>query len=187
MFSVIKNKLILFLQLFLVFTYILFEELIWEGIAKPLYETIHSLKILQKLEVKLRSVKPSVILVVFVLLLAVVEAFGIYAGILFVSGQVILGTTLYMAKIPVAAFTFWLFSVTENKLMQFGWFKWIYDLIMKAIDWIRSCEIYKQTMEQFAQVKMYIKALKEKYFSTKSAFVEKIRYLYGTVKNALRK
>ena len=50
MLSAIKNRFILLLQLFLVMIYIIFEELIWEGIAKPIYETIHALKILQKLE-----------------------------------------------------------------------------------------------------------------------------------------
>ena len=187
MLSAIKNRFILLLQLFLVMIYIIFEELIWEGIAKPIYETIHALKILQKLELKLQSVTPSIVLVIFVVLLAIVEAFGIYAGILFVSGQVLLGLTLYIAKIPVAAFTFWLFRVTEEKLMQFGWFKWIYDWIMKAIDWLKSCEMYKKTMERLVQVKMSLKVFKEKYFSGESPFIEKMKRLYNTVKDALRK
>jgi hypothetical protein len=187
MYAAIKNRFILLLQLFLVMIYIIFEELIWEGIAKPIYETIHALKILQKLEAKLRFVNPSVILVIFVVLLAIVEAFGIYAGMLFVSGQVLLGLSLYLSKIPIAAFTFWLFRVTENKLMQFGWFKWIYDYIMEAIDWLKSCEMYTKTMERFVKVEMRIKAFKEKYFAGKSHFMEKIKRLYRTVKNSLRK
>lgn len=187
MFSAIKNRFILLLQLFLVMIYIIFEELIWEGIAKPIYETIHALKILQKLEAKLRFVTPSVILVIFVILLTIVEAFGVYAGILFVSGQVLLGLSLYLAKIPIAAFTFWLFRVTENKLMQFEWFKWVYDWIMKAIDWLKSCEMYMKTMERLVKVKMSIKAFKEKHFAGKSHFMEKIKHLYRTVKYSLRK
>lgn len=186
MFSAIKHRLILLLQLFLVMTYIIFDELIWERIAKPIYETIHALKILQKVEVKLESVTPSVILAIFVVLFAVVEAFGIYAGVLFVSGQVLLGLMLYIAKIPVAAFTFWLFRITENKLMQFGWFKWTYDWLMWAIDWLKSCEMYKKTIEYAVQVKMRIKALKEKYFAGKNPFIEKMKHLYRSVKRTLR-
>ena len=157
MLSKIKYKIISLFQLILVMIYIIFEELIWEGIAKPIYEFVHSLKILQKVEVKLHSVNASVILVIFVLLLGVVEALGIYAGILFVSGQVLLGMSLYLSKIPIAAFTFWIFRITEDKLMQFGWFKWIYDWIMKGIDWLKSCEIHIQTMERLATVKASIK------------------------------
>ncbi len=191
MLSAIKNKLTSLLQLILVIIYIIFEELIWEGIAKPIYEFVHSLKILQKVEVKLHSVNASVILVIFVFLLSLVEALGIYAGILFVSGQVLLGMTLYLSKIPIAAFTFWIFRITEDKLMQFGWFKWIYDWIMKGIDWLKSREIYIQTMERLvtvkAGIKKIIKSIKEKYFSKESPFITKIKHLYKTVKESLSK
>lgn len=187
MLAVITHKLISLLQLLLVIIYIIFEELIWEGIAKPIYETIHALKILQKLEAKLANVNPSSILFMFVVLLTMVEAFGVYAGVLFVSGQILSGLVLYMAKIPIAAFTFWLFRVTEDKLMQFGWFKWIYEWVMRAIDWIKASEIHRRTMERLVQMKRRIKAFKEKYFSGKSPFIEKMKQLYKTVKASLRK
>ncbi len=191
MLSAIKNRLTSLLQLILVIIYIIFEELIWEGIAKPIYETIHGLKILQKIEAKLQNVNASVILVIFVVLLTIVEAFGIYAGVLFVSGQVMLGLALYISKIPIAAFTFWLFRITEDKLMQFGWFKWLYDWIMQAITWLKTREMYIQTMERLGKVKQSIKkkfqSWKEKYFSKESPFITKIKSLYQTVKASLRK
>jgi len=191
MLSAIKHRLTSLLQLILVIIYIIFEELIWEGVAKPIYETIHGLKILQKIEVKLQHVNASVILAIFVVLLSIVEAFGIYAGVLFVSGQVTLGLALYISKIPIAAFTFWLFRVTEDKLMQFGWFKWLYDWIMKAIEWLKSREMYVKTMERLQKVKISIKKkfqnLKEKYFANESPFIAKIKSLYTTVKASLRK
>jgi len=191
MLSSIKNRIVSLFQLLLVIIYIIFEELIWEGVAKPIYEAIHSLKILQKIEVKLQTVNATVVLVIFVILLTIVEAFGIYAGMLFVSGQVALGLALYISKIPIAAFTFWLFRVTEDKLMQFGWFKWLYDWLMKGIDWLKSCEMYSKTMERLKQVKSSIKnvvkTFKEKYFSKKSPFMEKIKHLYKTVKDSLKK
>lgn len=191
MLSIIKNKLFSLLQLLLVIIFILFEELIWEGIAKPIYDAIHALKILQKVEQALQNVNPSVILVIFVLLLGIVEAFGIYAGMLFVSGQVILGFTLYLSKIPIAAFTFWLFRVTEDKLMQFGWFKWVYEKLMGAIDWLKSQDVYIQTMEKLKAVKVRLKKMskvfKAKYFSKESLFMIKIKSMYKTIKSSLKK
>jgi hypothetical protein len=187
MLSTIKYRLLTLLQLILVIIYIVFEELIWEGIAKPIYEAIHALKILQKIEAKLESVNPSVILLIFVILLVIVEAAGIYAGMLFVSGQVVIGLVLYLSKIPIAAFTFWLFRVTEDKLMKFGWFKWMYDRIMKVIDWIKSSEIHQKTIAYLVQVKMSLKAFKAKYFAGKSPFIEKMKQLYKTLKESLRK
>ncbi len=191
MLHAIKNRLISLLQLLLVILYVIFEELIWEGVAKPIYEFIHSLKMLQKVERKLQSVNASVILVIFLLLLIVVEAFGIYAGMLFVSGQVLLGLTLYIAKIPIAAFTFWLFRVTEDKLMEFNWFKWLYELIMKGIAWLKSLEIYIKGMKRLviikSDVKATVKTLKERYFSKESPFITKLKYLYKTIKASLKK
>ena len=187
----IKNRLTSLFQLILVIVYIIFEELIWEGIAKPIYVAIHSLKILQKIEMKLQHVNATVILFIFIILLTIVEAFGIYAGVLFVSGQVALGLSLYLSKIPIAAFTFWLFRVTEDKLMQFGWFKWIYDWIMRGVDWLKACEVYISIVKRLATVKANIKktlkALKEKYFSKESPFILKIKHLYKSVKESLSK
>jgi len=191
MFLTIKNKLTSLLQLILVIVYIIFEELIWEGIAKPIYEAIHSLKILQKIEEKLQHVNASVILAIFVVLLSIVEVFGIYAGMLFVSGQVTLGLALYVSKIPIAAFTFWLFRVTEDKLMTFAWFKWLYMKMLDAIEWLKTREVYVKTMERLRVLKEKLKAtmqvLKEKYFSKESPFIAKVKNLYKTIKSSLKK
>ena len=187
----IKNRTISLLQLLLVLIYIIFEELIWEGIAKPIYEAVHSLKVLQKIEVKLQRVPPSIILVFFVVLLAIVETFGIYAGMLFVSGQMILGLSLYLTKIPIAAFTFWLFRVTENKLMQFAWFKWIYEFIMQKIDWLKSLQIYKDTMVRLKKAKEVLKRfknrIKERYFKEESPLMKKLKKYYRHLKDSLDK
>jgi len=191
MLTTIKNKFISLLQLILVIIFIIFEELIWEGIAQPIYEAIHSLKVLQKLETKLQQINAYVVLVIFVVLLATVETFGIYAGMLFMSGKVMLGLALYISKIPIAAFTFWLFRATEDKLMQFSWFKWLYEQMMKAINWLKSREIYKRTMEKIKNIKLSIsewkKAFIVKYFSEKSPFMQKVEDLYKTVKDSLKK
>ncbi len=184
-----KNRLISLLQLLLVLIFIIFEELIWEGIAKPIYQRIHALRILQKVEAKLRSVNPVVILLLFVILLAMVEAFGIYAGLLFVSGHFLLGLGLYLSKIPIAAFTFWLFRVTEDKLMRFGWFKWLYEKIMAAIDWLKSLAIYQETMAKLKALKVEIKAaarrFKERYFKEESPFVKRLKRHYKNLKEYL--
>ena len=191
MLSVIKHRFTSLLQLILVLIYIVFEELIWEGIARPIYVFIHSLKILHKVEETLHAVNAYVLLVIFVVLLGLVEALGIYAGILFISGQALLGISLYISKIPIAAFTFWIFRITEDKLMQFGWFKWIYDWIMKGIDWLKSLEVYQSTIQRIkvtkANVKQTMKRVKEKYFAKESPFVMKIKHLYKSIKDSLRK
>ena len=94
MLATIKYKLISLFQLILVMIYIVFEELIWEGIAHPIYTFVHSLKILQKVEEKLHDFNRYVILVLFITMLSSVEALGLYAGYLFVSGKVAIGLSI---------------------------------------------------------------------------------------------
>jgi hypothetical protein len=187
MLSTIKYKFISLLQLILVLIYIIFEEIIWEGIAYPVYQYVHSLKILQKVENALHDVNRYVILVIFVVMLASVEAFGLYAGYLFVSGNVLLGLSIYLGKIPVAAFTFWMFRITEDKLMQFAWFKWLYECVIQFINWLRALDIYIETMKKIKVFKRKLKVFKLKYFSKESAFVTKVKHLYRTIKTSLSK
>jgi hypothetical protein len=181
-----KNRLIALLQLLVVLIFIIFEELIWEGIAKPIYQRIHALRILQTIEQKLKGINATVILVLFVLLLLTVELFGIYAGILFVSGHFLLGLMLYLSKIPIAAFTFWMFRVTEEKLMQFGWFKWLYMRLMALVNWLKSLPIYQSTMKRLkdlkAEIKAWFKRLKEKYFKGTSPLMQRLKQHYRTLK-----
>ena len=187
----VKQKLITLVQLFFVFIFIVFEEIIWEGIAKPFYVWVHSLKALEKIEAWLQKVNATVILVIFVLMLVFVELLGIYAGVLFVSGKLPLGITIYASKIPIAAFTFWMFRVTEEKLMQFGWFRWIYEKSMVAIDWLKSLEIHQNMMRRFQKTKEYFKiwtrVFKRKYFSQDSPFIAKIKKLYSGIKQVLKR
>jgi hypothetical protein len=191
MLNVLRHKLITLLQLILVIAYIIFEEIIWEGIAHPIYRYVHSLKILQKVEEKLHAVNAYVILVLFMVMLASVEALGLYAGYLFVSGNVAIGLSIYLTKIPIAAFTFWMFRVTEEKLMQFGWFKWLYEKIMAFIEWLKSLEIYQGTMQKLKvtkeKIKQFFKVIKEKYFSKESVFVTRMKRLYRSIKQTLKR
>lgn len=190
MLNTIKHKIVILLQLLLVITFILFEEIIWEGIAKPIYTYVHSLKVLQKVETKLQETNRFIILSLFLLMFLIVELAGVYAGILFMSGQIMFGLVVYVTKIPVTAFTFWLFRVCEEKLMQFGWFKWIYEKIMQAIAWLKSREVYIETMEKLKafkeKMKIRYREFKEKYFSDEGPFMMKLKELYTAIKHTLR-
>ena len=75
--------------------------------------------------------------------------------------------------------------------MTFAWFKWLYEKMMVAIDWLKSREMYVKTMERLTQVKASIKksvqGLKAEYFSGESPFLTKVKKLYKTIKASLKK
>ena len=183
----IAQRLLLVLQFVLVFLFILFEEIIWEGIAKPIYNTIESWHITQKLEGKIAQSNRYIILMVFLSFLFGVEGAGLSAGVFFIQGKVLLGLILYIAKIPIAAFVFWLFKVGKVKLLSFNWFNWSYQKLMNGLDWIKDLEIYKSTMAMMLSVKEKIKKnwkhFKGKYFDKDSSFTEELKSFYNYMKN----
>jgi len=187
----ILNKAIMLVQLVLVVTFIIFEEIIWEGFAKPIYIFIHELHVLQKLQSKLQSINRYAILILFVLLLVGVEFAGIVAGIMAVKGMVLSAILLYALKIPIAAFTFWLFRVTESKLLSFDWFKWSYGRVVGFFDWIKSRDIYKSTITMAKELKTNLKesirTFSDKYLSGENTLSKRFKRLYRTVKRTIRR
>jgi hypothetical protein len=141
----------------LVTVYILLEELVWENIAEPIYRFIHSLAILQKPEEFIRGLDRHVLLAVFLVLFIQVELLGLFALQLIGTGKMIAGTLLYAGKIPVAAFTFWLFRISKEKLLTFGWFERSYELILSIIEKIKLSAIYQKIAARLEQVKAWLK------------------------------
>jgi len=183
----IAQRLLLVLQFILVFLFILFEEIIWEGIAKPIYNIIESWHITQKLEQSLQKTNRYILLLIFTVILLGVEGAGIFAGVLFVQGKILFGLLLYITKIPIAAFTFWLFKVSKKKLLSFDWFKWLYHKIMNGLDWLKDLDIYKSTMATMLTFKRKLKmswyTIKKRYFSKESSFTEELKSFYRYMKN----
>ena len=179
----IAQRLLIVIQFILVFLFILFEEIIWEGLAQPIYKKIESLQITQKIETLLDGFNSKILLTIFVLLLLGVEGAGLLAGFFFVQGQMLLGLILYIAKIPIAAFTFWMFKVSKPKLLSFGWFNWAYEKLMSGIDWLKETEIYKTSREMVSKIKLKFLEIKQKYFTKDSLFTTEIKSFYKYIKN----
>jgi hypothetical protein len=70
---------------------------------------------------------------------------------------VIAGTALYAGKIPVAAFTFWLFRLSKEKLMTFVWFKQSYDSLISIIEKIKMSSIHQRIAARLKSVKEWLK------------------------------
>ncbi|NEW61353.1 hypothetical protein GSY74_08670 [Sulfurovum sp. bin170] len=183
----IAQRLLIAVQFVLVFLFILFEEIIWEGLAKPIYDKIASFRILLRLEKVINLSNRHIVLLFFTVLLLGVEGAGLLAGLFFVQGKVLLGTTLYIAKIPIAGFTFWLFKVAKSKLLSFNWFALAYEKLMSGIEWLKDTTIYKKSITIMLDIKTKIKPIlkniKERYFSKDSSFVKELKSFYKYIKN----
>jgi hypothetical protein len=181
-----QKRLVHILLTVLVFGYILFEELFWETIAKPIYKYIHGLKLLQKIETKIQHLPPWLLLLLFLSIFIVVEFVGLVAGVLAIQGNVLIATLLYLSKIPVAAFAFWLFRVSKNKLIQINWFHTAYNFTMKKIEWLKNTDVYLTVKEKAANFKIYIKEFKATYLP-KGELKRRAKRIYIQLKKIFKK
>lgn len=185
------RKILTLIQYLLVVVFILFEELIWEGIAEPIYGYLRSLKVLQRLELFVSSLNRYVLLTLFVGLFAAVESAGIAAGVLLVNGMVFYGIALYALKIPIAAFVFWLFRVSRERLLDFGWFRWSYEKIITLFDWFKALPVYRDTLEKLASFKVELKIMAVKFRAFlgrhRSLFSKRFSRLYHHLKQTLNR
>lgn len=163
----------------LVIVYILFEELIWNIFAKPIFLYLKGLIVLDSLKQVFLQMNRYPLLAVFFSILLLTEALGLLSGIFFISGQVYLGISVYILKIPIAAFTFWLFDLTKDKLLTFEWLKTCYEFIMDLIDKLINSSIHIYIRSKILSYRHSLKNLVKKYFGEESIFAAtKKRYIF---------
>ena len=168
----------------LVFSYIIFEELIWERLAKPIFSYISTLELFRDLEPKILTLNSYLILFIFLIPFIIVELLGIYAGILFVSGNILLGIVLYISKIPIAVVIFWFFNIAKDRLLQFRWLNFIYKNLIITIDKIKHSRIYVMIQNKTLMIKDEIK---NRFFISKIGLNEKITEIYKLLKDKFNK
>jgi len=177
------ERIINFVLTFLVFVYIVFEELIWDRLAKPIFSYISKLELFKDLEPKILALNSYLILFIFLIPFIIVELLGAYAGILFISGHIFLGIFLYLAKIPIAVVIFWFFNVAKEKLLAFRWLNFTYTKLVLIIDKIKHSKIYLKIQEKAHNIK---EEIKKRFFISKSGLKENIIEIYKVLKNKFK-
>ena len=103
-----------------------------------------------------------------------------------IQGFFFIGVGLYLFKIPIAAFTFWLFRISKDKLLSFAWFAWSYEKTVAGFEWIKSREIYIETVERVKNIKKSIilkTAMLKKFFKErKGTFWVETKSIYQKLK-----
>ncbi len=179
------KKLLKLIQFFLVFIYILFEELVWERIAEPIYEYIKSLKIAQKLAIFIERSNGYLILFIYIILLVLVELAGIMAAIFLVRGNFTLAILAYLFKIPLASFLVWFFMISKEKLLQFGWFRYLYYKVVALINIIKESEVYKSIISYAKKIKLKFKEALDR-FRKDGKFFESLKRIYKIIKKEIK-
>jgi hypothetical protein len=172
-----KNFVIKSLESILVVGYILFEELIWDVFAKPIYQYFKSLVALESLKKTFLGMNRYFLLGIFIFILAIAEAMGFLSGFFVINGYIFYGIFVYILKIPVAAFTFWLFDLTKDQLMTFDWLKTTYEYIMGWIAKFINSPIHIYIKARIVTLRIKIKQFSLKYFG-EHGFIASVKTHY---------
>lgn len=159
MMKTLYRKILNALLTALVLVYLILDELIWERIAEPVYEFIHGLKILHKVEVAIADLNRYTLLILFLSLFAAVEGLGVVAIGLFAQGLIVPAVIIYAGKIPIAAFTFWMFKIAKDKLLTFAWFKFCFEWLLSVLHKIKTSTIYLNIKAKILNIKTWFKNL----------------------------
>ncbi len=165
------------LETILVTGYILFEELIWNVFAKPIYQYFKSLIAIEPLKKFFLEMNRYVLLSVFIFILSIAELMGLVAGFYFVEGSFIMGILVYGLKIPVAAFTFWLFDLTKPQLMSFDWLKTAYEWVIGVIDKLLNTDIHIYIKARIMAIRLKMKQIIQQYFG-EAGFLASVKSHY---------
>lgn len=169
------------LESILVIGYILFEELIWDVFAQPIYQYFKRLIVLESLKQTFLQMNRYLLLTVFIFILLVAEAMGFLAGYFFIEGYFMTGILVYGVKVPVAAFTFWLFDLTRVQLMTFSWLKTAYKWIMGMIDKLLNSAIHVYIKARIMTIRQRIRQIIRQYFG-EAGFIASVKAHYQTFK-----
>ena len=173
------------LESILVIAYILFEEFIWNILAAPIYRYCKRLIAIESLAKVFLGMHRYVLLVVFIVILAVAEVLGFLAGYSFVQGHIVLGLLVYALKIPIAAFTFWLFELTQVQLMSFHWLAVAYEFIVTWVERFKASAIHVYIKSHILAVRAMMRQLKLAYFS-EAGFIASLKAHYRAFKPSVR-
>ncbi len=154
-----NNKIINFFKIILIIIYIILEEIIWNLFVVKIRAFVLKFNIVQKSKEIILKQNRYVVLMIFLLPFLIAESIDIISVIALAQGFIVLGVAIYILKIVIASFSFWIFSFAKDILTSFSWFNYSYKLISRAISYLNSTTIYKLTTAKIKEIKHKLKEI----------------------------
>ncbi len=141
-------------------------EIVWELGFKGIRRTVERTKVAQWAEVKIKTLPPWLVLLLFSTPFLLMEILGIFALLAFVSGAFWLGVFIYVVKVLLFIPVHFILHVGKKQLMSIAWFKRRYELIVALVEWFKSSQTYVKVHNLIKTIKAYFSAIKEMFKNT---------------------
>jgi hypothetical protein len=183
-----QSRLKQFLINTLVIFFILFEEILWRRIAKPIFDEVKELEISKKAKIKLISIQNKyIILVLFLIPLIVMETFAYGAGLALINGYILLFLILYFFKGLAMLPMLFVFDIKKEILLEFSLIKKSYDFLLWFLD-SKPFRIGKINIKKFKKsFRKKLDLLKKSMGGSHSPLLQKIASKISCLRNCILK
>lgn len=165
------------LVLFAVITYILFEELVWNKIAEPVYNFLKNIKFYELFLSYIHiSANRYTVLLLFIMPFVAGEFLGILSAVLAASTHILFAIVVYALKIPLVIIAFAILKAGDSKLESFIWFSTVRRIVVTIMEKIKSSTAYQKIKQLSSHIKYKISL-------SKSTFKELVIKTYNKAKH----
>jgi hypothetical protein len=137
----------------------------FRALVIPAVRALARLALIRRLEARIARLSPVAILMLFVIPLAIIEPFKIYALYLFGEGHFLSAVLMFaLAKVVGLGLAERLFAVGRDKLLSIRWFAWCHARALAIRDhvhaWLARTRIWQQAMRAAGFVRGGLAALR---------------------------
>lgn len=132
----------------LVLLFIVFEDVIYRHLILPAFSLVRRWHVFMQLHQWLTAQNRYFILLMFVACFGIGELLGAASFIMLTVGWLGLALMLYVVKTLLAFYAFVLLESQKEKLFSFAWFAWLYEQVIRGVNWIKHSQVYLE-LHQF--------------------------------------
>jgi len=136
----------------------------FRAVVIPAVRVLAGLALMRRVEARIAGLPPHGILLLFVIPLAIIEPFKIYALYLIGQGRFVAAAmTFVVAKVVGLGLAERLFAIGRDKLLSIPWFAWCHGTILAIRDrvhgWLEQQRIWRQAVEAARAVRRRLAAV----------------------------
>ena len=140
----------------------------FRAVVLPAVRALAGLALIRRVEARIAGLPPRAILLLFVVPLAVIEPFKIYALYLIGQGRFAAAVTAFVvAKVVGLGLAERLFAIGRDKLLSIPWFAWCHGRILairhRVHEWLQQWRIWRQAVDA-------VRALRQRLAAVRVAF-----------------
>lgn len=137
----------------------------FRSVVLPAVRALDGLALIRRVEARIAGLPPRAILLLFVVPLAVIEPFKIYALYLIGQGRFAAAVTAFVvAKVVGLGLAERLFAIGRDKLLSIPWFAWCHGRILairhRVHEWLQQWRIWRQAVDAVRALRRRLAAVR---------------------------